>query len=452
MRHCTILVTTLLLLLNSMVLFAQEDFKAEETDLQQPTYKEFAATSNEENIFSAQTSFPGEQWGCRQLPSCRSKGNAEDSPFRLFRDGSRLKFEGWVESGLFTNAHGATSKYGPDGEGLLDNSGNGPNFGAGLRTTDYNMNQLWGRFIREMNCENGLDWGLRADLLYGMNGYGVQSEDSFDSGWGKGDYGLGFHQLYAEMGYKKLTALYGKFGTPIGWESTPSWDNFFYTHSYCFNIEPCTHTGVLLSYQLIDELKLVGGWSAGMESGFANRYGDQSVIAGLELALTEKCTLYYYMTQGKLKNGLDAKGFDRFSSGLDTNYFIQSLCFEWLPTEKWTYEFQYNLNNLNEFGGGDRVSAYGINHHLIYKINDKWGVGLRAEWLRDNGVLAYEDMFGNSNNSDYVELTLGVNFNPTERLRIRPEIRYDHAYKNPIFAYGTKNEQFSGGFAVLYGF
>jgi hypothetical protein len=300
------------------------------------------------------------------------------------------------------------------------------------------MNQLWGRLIREMDCENSLDWGFRADLLYGMNGYGVQSVDSFDSGWGSGDYGLGFHQLYAELGYGKLSARYGKFGTPIGWEESPSWNNFFYSHSYCFNIEPCTHTGAMLYYQLTDGLKLAGGWTSGMENSFANRFGDQSVLAGFELALTEKSTFYYYMTQGRMN--------DSFGGGYRTDYFIQSLCFEWLPTENLTYVFQYNLHNANEFGG-DRLSAYGINNHLIYWIDDKWGAGFRAEWLRDNGVLGYE-----GNNSDYVQLTLGLNFNPTEHLRIRPEIRYDHAYKNPIFASGTKKEQLSGGFAILYGF
>jgi len=459
MRRHPLWVMTLLLSLNSMVLFAQEE-KVEETNLPQPPLKKLTAISNEgNNAAPTQTPSPEELLGC-QTPSClpaespaEKSENPEDFPFQLFRDGSRLKLSGWVESGLYVNSHGATSKYGPYGAGLLENSGNGPNFGAGLRTTDYNMNQLWTRLIREMNCENGFDWGFRADLLYGMNGYGVQSsgDNSFDTGWGEGDYGLGFHQLYAEMGYKKLTARYGKFGTPIGWEETASWNNFFYSHSYCFNIEPCIHTGALLHYQLTDDLKLAGGWSAGMENGFTNRYGDQSVIAGFEWALTKKSTLYYYMTQGKLKNGLDAEGFDRFESGLDTEYFIQSIDFEWKPTEKWTYVCQYNLNNLNEFGG-NQVSAYGINNHLIYKIDDKWSTGLRAEWLRDNGVLAYENASGKSNNSDYVELTLGVDFNPTEHLRIRPEIRYDHAFKNQMFANGTKNEQFSGGFGILYGF
>ena len=432
--------------ISPILVFAQSDFRTIETGLQPILHSEYIIPG-EENRLSTPPSLPEVlvehwdewgTWGCQDSPVCSS---SRDASFGLFRNGSRLKLTGWVESGLYTNAHGATSRY--DADGFMRNSGNGPNFGAGLRTTDYNMNQLWGRLIREMDCANSLDWGFRADLLYGMNGYGVQCEDSFDHGWGRGDYGLGFHQLYGELGYKKLSARYGKFGTPIGWEETASWDNFFYSHSYCFNIEPCTHTGAMLYYQLTDNLKLAGGWTAGMENSFANRYGDQSLLAGLELALSKNSMFYYYMTQGRLN--------DSFGGGYATDYFIQSLCFEWNLTDKWTYVCQYNLNNSNELGG-DRLVAYGINNHWIYQMDDKWGIGFRAEWLRDNGVLAYTDASGNSNDSDYVALTLGLNFNPTEHLRIRPEIRYDHAYKTPIFAHGTKNEQFSGGFAVLYGF
>ena len=443
----TIAFLSLNIVLSSVLAFAQRDSNVQETGLRPILHSEYLP-SEEETKFTPIPAYPElpnypdelEIWGCQSSPVCGTSGC---SSVGLFGNSSRLRFSGWVESGLYTNAYGATSLYGPSGEGLLSNSGNGPNFGSGLRTTNYNINQLWGRFTREMDSTRGLDWGLRADLIYGMNGYGVQSEDAFDNGWGRDDYGFGFHQLYGEIGYKNLTARYGKFGTPIGWEETASWDNFFYTHSYCFNIEPCTHTGAMVYYRVTDGLKLAGGWSAGMENSFSNRYGDQSLITGLELEVTKNSMLYYYMTQGRMN--------DSFGGGYVTDFFNQSICFEWNPTDKWTYVIQYNLNNSNELSG-ERLSAYGINNHLIYNFCDKWGLGFRAEWLRDNGVLAYEDSRRTSNNSDYVELTLGLNYNPTEHLRIRPEIRYDHAFKNAIFAHGTKNEQFSGGFAVLYGF
>jgi hypothetical protein len=450
-----------LFFVNPVPAYSQNFFYTEETGLRLLIHSELDS-GEESGLSTPPPIFPEapleqwnqweqyDQWSCQEFPAC---GSWEDSTFRLFRGGSRLKLSGWVEAGLYAHAHGATSKYGPNGEGLLSNSGNGQLFGPGRRTTNFNMSQLWGRLIREMDCENGLDWGFQADMVYGMDGYDIQTgNDSFDSGWGSGDYGLGFHQLYGEMGYKKLSVIFGKFGTPIGWEDTLAWNNYFYSFSSAGSIEPCTHTGAVFYYQLTDGLKLAGGWATGMENSFANPFGDKSLIAGFELAFTKKSTIYYYMTKGRMNvpSSGNARSFF-LPYQQTTNHFIQSLCFEWLLTEKLTYVLEYNLNNSNDVGG-DRRSAYGINNHLTYRLHEKWGVGLRAEWLQDNGILEYEDAKGVSNHSDYVELTLSLNFFPTERLHLRSEIRYDHAYKNPIFAYGTKNEQFSGGFAILYGF
>jgi Protein of unknown function (DUF1597). len=384
-------------------------------------------------------------------PTCYNDQNGQYAWFRILKNASRLKFQGWVESGLYVNSHGIKSAY--DTDGLIDNSGNGPMYPQGLRTTNYNMNQLWASLAREIDCKNGLDWGFRTDFVYGMSAGDIQSngDDSFDSGWGNGDYDFGFFQLYGEVGYKKLSAKYGKFGTPLGWESVPSWDNFFYSHSYCYSIEPTTHTGVLVDYRLTDRLKLVGGWTAGMESGFTNRYNDKAILAGLELRLRQNANIYYYMTQGRMKNGLEPDNTNRFDGGLDTDYFIHSLCFEWNPAEKFTHTLQYNLSNLNEIGG-DSASAYGVSNCLLYTFDDRWSVGLRAEWFRDNGVLAYENAANDSINTDILQVTYGLNYNPTDWLRIRPEIRYDRAFKNEIFATGTKKEQITGGFAVLIGF
>ncbi len=390
---------------------------------------------------------------CLADPTCLPDCGLEED-FRLFRKGSRLKFSGFVDSGLHTNAFGATTRYFPDGDGMDYNSGNGPVFMPAQSSTSFGMRQLFGSLEREMDCSNGLDWGFRSDIMYGTWGYDIQSygDETFDYGWGQGDYGFGIFQLYGEVGYGRLSAKYGKFGTPIGLESTDSWDNFFDSRSLIFNLEPTTHTGALAAFELTDNLTLSGGWTAGIDSGFTNRYRDNALLAGLDWTLSDKSSAYYYISTGRLENGFDKDGDPRFDPGIThTDYFIHSLVFEHALTERLTWAVQYNLTNYNA-SNGERASAYGINNHLICRFNDKWALGLRAEWMRDNGILAYENAAGDSVNSDYLELTLGLNFNPTEHLRIRPEIRYDHSYKNAIFNYGTKYEQLSGGFAVLYGF
>ena len=372
---------------------------------------------------------PCESIGCDPCaPACGS------SVFKLFRGGSRIKVNGWIEAGIIGNSHGADY--------------NGGAFLYAPQTTKFNVNQIWLSAEREMDASKGFDWGAKLDYMFGMEGPGVQSygDESFDYNWNTSDdYGSGFHQLFFTLGYKDFSIKVGKFGTPIGWEETRSWDNFFYSHSNAFYIEPCTHTGFLASYAVNDWLTVFAGWTAGMEN-FANRYNDNAFLGGFEAKLSENGMLYYYLTNGREHEGRLRDGSLRHGGLGDSDYFIQSICYEWNITDRWTYLFQYDLHNANYHGV--RWSAYAINNLLFYKINDKWAAGLRFEWMRDNGGDA--GWLGPVA-SDYYEYTLGVNWNPTDHLRIRPEIRYDRAAEAKPFG-NNRSDQFSGGFAVLWGF
>ncbi len=363
------------------------------------------------------------------------------STFKLFRGGSRLKVNGWVEAGIIGNSHGADF--------------NGGTFLYAPGTSKFNLNQLWLAVEREMDSSKGFDWGAKLDYLFGMQGPGAQSygDESFDYNWDTSDdYGSGINQLYGTLGYKKFSINIGKFSTPIGWEGTASWSNFFYSHANSYYIEPTSHTGFLARYAVNDWLTVFGGWTTGHEN-FSNRYNDNAFLGGVEAQVTEKLKLYYYLSNGRQHDGLMRDG-ETWRNGSiidgaplgDNDYFIQSLVWELQISDKWYYVGYWDLNNSN--CENVRWSAYGINNHLIYTINDKWAVGLRFEWFRDNGGPA---SWLNDTPSDYYEYTLGVNWNPTDHLRIRPEIRYDVAKGATPFG-NDRGDQFSGGFGILYGF
>lgn len=360
--------------------------------------------------------------------------------------GWEFDFSGWAEMGIYTNSHGAKS--------------NGPMHTKGNERTDFHLDQLY--MIGEMKYKtrSGLQFGGRADFVYGVDAPGMQSrnDDSFDSGWGgnRHDYGLAMYQLYGTVAYKDLSVKVGKFVTPIGWEYSASLDNFFYSHSYCYWVEPSTHSGVLADYALTDRLTLSAGWSAGKDTSFENRYDDKALLAGLTFKLTDKATIYYCMTVGEEKNGFRVGEwrFDDFGALVRRDFFIQSLCLEWKPTDRFTYVLQYNLRNDADVEAGtfrtmQRYSSYGINNHFLYELNDSWGLGLRLEWFRDNGGFGYfVDEAAN-----YFQATVGVNWNPTERLALRPEIRYDGVMDGRARPFGNgRRDQLTGGLGLLYSF
>lgn len=336
--------------------------------------------------------------------------------------GSPFTFGGWIETGIYVNNNGGGSD-------------NGPMHTASNRRTDFLMNQLYFYGEREMNTKRGFDWGARADFVYGVDGPSMQCYDgTFDADWGlnRHGYAMSAYQVYGTLGYKNLSVMVGKFIGKVGWEASASKDNFFYTHSYCYWIEPATHTGVLATYSVTDRLTLNAGWTAGADSGFNNPDNNSTVLTGFAYGLTDKATVHYWINAGQQDTA---------------DYFVQSLCFEWALTKRFTHVFQYNLRNDNAREGG-RYSSYGINNHFLYKLNEQWGAGMRIEWLRDNGTFGYIT----DDPGDYYQVTLGLNWNPWENVSIRPEVRYDWCKGATPFANETRKDQVTGGCGVFVSF
>ena len=356
-------------------------------------------------------------------PACDPRGNGGG----LF---SPFTFGGWVEAGVYTNSRG--------------NRDNGPVHLASNRRNDFQMNQLYLFGEKEMNTRRGFDWGGRIDLAYGTDFDVMQTLDgTFDDGWGvnRSGYGMAAYQLYGTLGFRDLSVKIGKFATPLGWEEVVSKDNFFYSHSLCFLIEPTSHTGVLATYDVSDRLSLNAGWTTGTDSSFKNPNGNSALLSGLTYSLSDYATVHYWINAGKRYDGIGEPRND---------YFIQSLCFEWIMTDRATYVFQYDLRNDNAVGGGN-TSAYGVNNHFLYKLTDKLSAGTRLGWLRDNMDAI------DANASDHWEVTLGLRWDPTEFLSIRPEVRYDWCRGgatpfDPRDDAGTRRDQVSGGVGMVVSF
>jgi len=322
--------------------------------------------------------------------------------------------------------------------------------------TDFQMNQFYLFAEREMNTRRGFDWGGRVDLVYGTDVDVMQNfgDKSFDYNWGtnKHGYGMAAYQLYGTLGYRNLSVKVGKFIGYVGWEEVASKNNIFYSHSYCYMIEPATHSGVLATYELSDRFSFSAGWTAGEDASFHNRFNDNAVLTGFNFSLSDRATVYYWINAGRQNNG-EFRGDFRFGEDIfsHNDYFVQSVCLEWALTNRFTHVLQYNLrnDNLAYAGGKLRSSAYGINNHFLYKLTDRLTAGTRVEWLRDNG--GYFD-FVNGTSADYWQVTLGLRWDVTDHLSFRPEVRYDWCKGATPFAGETRSYQFSGGGGMVISF
>jgi hypothetical protein len=257
------------------------------------------------------------------------------------------------------------------------------------------------------------DWGFRADLLYGVDAADTQAFGNtvgangaprgWDTGWNHGIYGFALPQLYAEVARGDLSIKAGHFYTLIGYEVVQAPQNFFYSHSFTmYNSEPFTHTGVLATYSMNDNLDVFGGWTLGWDTGFDQFEDGSNFLGGISAGLTDNVTLTYISTVGD------------FGWRGDEGY-MSSLVVDTDLTDRLKYVFWSDYLKVESTGEDN----FGINQLLIYTLSDCLGVGTRMEWWKTDPL---DSTLGTGNVSVYSS-TFGVNIRPHANLIFRPEIR-----------------------------
>ena len=270
----------------------------------------------------------------------------------------------------------------------------------------FNLHQGWLYAEKVADGSNGVGFGFRADVMYGVDAGDTQAFGNtpgrFDIGadFQHGQYGFAIPQLYAEVASGDLSVKVGHFYTLVGYEVVTAPDNFFYSHSLTmFNSEPFTHTGALATYAVNDETSLYAGWTTGWDTGFDRFNGGSSFLGGFSTSVSEDITFTYITTAGNF--------------GQRNDGYSHSLLFDVTLTDDLNYILQSDLVDTNSPAGtpGEEV---GINQYLLYTVDDKVKVGTRVEWWKRDG------------NSQYAA-TFGVNVKPMDNFVIRPEYRYDWA-------------------------
>ncbi len=319
--------------------------------------------------------------GCCDTGCCESDCgwcNLGD-PWTLSDECSTINLGGWFQFGYHTENNGLFNRF--------------PN--------NVNLQQGWIFAEKVADGSDGLDWGFRMDMMYGVDAMSTQAFGNnpgrwdFANGWDRGIYGWALPQLYGELASGDWSIIFGHFYTIIGYEVVTAPDNFFYSHAYTmFNSEPFTHTGALATYSASDNVTIYGGYTLGWDTGFDRFNGGSNFLGGASVGLSDTVTFTYITTLGDF--GWRGEGYSH-SCVLDTQL-----------SDNLNYVMQSDLVETN--AGADH--QYGLNQYLLYSVNDCLGVGGRMEWWKNGSASQYA-------------ATFGVNIKPHANLIFRPEVRHD---------------------------
>ncbi|MBX3440558.1 MAG: porin [Planctomycetaceae bacterium] len=276
----------------------------------------------------------------------------------------------------------------------------------------FNNHQSWIYIEKAVDGSEGIDFGGRFDVMYGVDAADTQAFGNrpgnwdFDNGFDHGSYGWAFPQAYLEVAYGDFAIKGGHFYTLLGYEVVTAPDNFFYSHAFTmYNAEAFTHTGVLGTYTASDNVTIYAGWTAGWDTGFDQFNNGSSFLGGFSVGLGDDVTFTYITTAGN---------FGAIGSG-----YSHSLVLDVAVTDKLNYVAQSDLLHTNQGNFHDPDSGFvgtttntiGLNQYLLYSLTNKVGIGGRAEWFKADGV-------------SYYGITGGVNIKPVANFIVRPEVRY----------------------------
>ena len=280
--------------------------------------------------------------------------------------------------------------------------------------------------------------GFRVDLLMGEDAKVLNSFTNGFNGDGHFDLEQGYVDIMAPVG-KGLDIKAGKFTTLQGAEVIESKDNWNFTRSILFGYaEPATHTGVRVSYPILDTLTGYLGVNNGWDTVKDNNKG-KSVETSLAWSPKDWFSLSLSGISGAEEAGNN-----------HSNRNLIDLVATYQPIKALTLKLAADYANEQDLAGPDKNGTWsGVAGYARYDLNDKWSVSNRTEYFADpNGVRVVA-----GTPVDLWENTSTLELRPYKDLITRLEYRYDHA-SDQIYMVNSKAVDYQGTIALeaIYAF
>lgn len=336
------------------------------------------------------------------------------------------------------------------------------------RANEWQMNQAWFYAEKALNMDCDIDFGFRADVMYGTNfrfNTATGLEDNINGS--HSFYGVAFPQFYAQTKYYDWIIKSGHWVSPVGYFTVDMSQNFFNTLPYTYQYgEPFTHTGTIVSRNINDSLNVGIGGVRGWDN-FDNTTPNFGGIATMTKTFENGGSLAWVglLTQEQTQN-LDFK-----------KRFLQTVVYSKNLTDRVTYVGQSDFGwQKDALVNGSDAYWYGLNQYLIYKMNDCWSFGSNFEWFRDQDGYRVGGFLPNTYavpgsqvrglstarsgyRGNFYQITLGPKWTPTKNFMVRPNLRFDwfdgeidNPGKLKPYDDGLKNAQtiFGTDFVITY--
>jgi Putative beta-barrel porin-2, OmpL-like. bbp2 len=399
--------------------------------------------------------FPSSDW--TGSPIIGEPSDAPDYPLQkalgLANDKSRIKIYGWVNPSF--NWSSSKNSNVPMSYAVVPNH--------------IELDQVVLRIERQPNTvqTDHFDWGFRLSNMYGIDYRYTTGKGYFSNQLLKHNNLYGYDPveayglLYFPHVAQGLVVKVGRFISPPDIEAQLAPDNYMFTHSLMFTVDPYTFTGVQTTFKLSNYVQLEFGVHAGNDMA---PWSNSAQVNGQALIRwTAK------NNNNSLWGGINSLGAGKFKNEHDD---LQQ------AVVTWGHRFSSKVHMMTEFYyqwqkdaavGGTAIdgpakswftnvglgpiipgisSSVGLVNYFQIQLSDKNYLSIRNDLLND--PQGQRTGFATA----YTSHTVGYIQYLTKLIFIRPEVRYERAYKDGVTPYddGTQKDQWTGSIDLIVRF
>jgi hypothetical protein len=396
---------------------------------------------------------PSGDWGYGGSPDIGAPdGNSYPLMTAINGAKSRSKIYGWIEPGV----NGSTSSH----TNLPEVYDQYPN------SIQLDQLLLYVERLPDTVQTRHFDWGYHFTAVYGTDyryftalGYFSQQLLKFNRQYGA-DLPIEYIDLYFPHVAQGMNVRIGRFISVPGIEAQLAPNNYTFSHSILYFVDPFTDTGAIATIKLSDKWLVQAGLTDGHDVAPWTNDAQPSGTLCLNYT-TRSVNDNLYACANGINDG--DYGFDNLQQ-FDVTWYHRFSKTVHIATESW-YMYQHRVPNvagrvanpiMPELGtngatchvGVLRCTApeYAIANYVEKELSPKLFISFRSEVVNDRRGQR------TGYTTKYSENTLSLTRWIGSTIQIRPELRFEHAYDQPAYDGGRTHSQFTAASDLIFHF
>jgi hypothetical protein len=384
--------------------------------------------------------FPNSDWSYGGSPVIgEADGNSYPLMTAINGARSRTKIYGWVEPTLnfSTSAHSNA----PVANDVYSNR--------------FELNQLivYVERLPDSVQRSHVDFGYHLTAFYGTD-YKYTTDKGYLSSQllvHNHQYGfdpiLEYVDVYIPQVAQGMNIRVGRFISIPGIEAQLTPNNYMFSHSLLYSIDPFTDTGLLATVQLNDRWLVQAGITGSHDVALWTKDAQPSATACVSYT-TKSVNDNVYLCANGINNGkyaynnmqqYDATWYHKFSKNWHTATEAYVMYERDVPSVTGPLVPQANTNGATCRAGLATCLApeYAIVNYLNRQLSPHDFVSFRSDFLNDKKGQR------TGYNTKYTENTLMLSHWVGSTVQIRPEVRFDHAWDRRAYDRGSRQSQFT---------